>query len=1738
MARAEDTEVIDRFERFYRDYYRNEIGELAQKYPNEQRSLYVDWNDLYRFDPDLADDFLAQPDQMRDYAEEALRLYDLPVDVKLGQAHIRVRNLQETTDIRDIRARHRGQLIAVTGIVRKATDVRPKVTEAAFECQRCGTLTRIPQTSGEFYEPHECQGCERQGPFEINFDQSEFVDAQKLRVQESPEGLRGGETPQSIDVHIDDDITGQVTAGDHVRVTGILHLDQQGSDRDKSPVFDVYMDGITVDIEDEQFEDMDITDEDKKEIIELSNAGDIYEQMVGSMAPSIYGYEQEKLAIIMQLFSGVTKHLPDGSRIRGDLHMLLIGDPGTGKCIRGDNKLTLSDGSEERIKDLVERNLTDPVSVDDGVYQSVDIEVSTMCPDGTIERSRATRVWKREAPDRMYRIRTASGRTVEVTPSHPLFVQSGGCPEATRAEDLERGTFVRSRANNAVRLHLPDEWTPELARLVGFIIAEGHVELDEDNCGDIRITNEDEEILTDTARALESLNLEYTVDEPRADESASVVRCNSGEFASFLENLEPSILERSAQRRVPDTLLSATPRTKREFLRAYIDAEGHVSAKEREISVASMSRELLENVRSLLLAVGIGAQIQPHSNDSYCLRISGKEFKKYVDRIGFVTARKSSEADDHEAVTGNTNRDVVPNIGEDLRQVRETLELSQSECGLPRSTYQHYERGDRNPSRESLEQVASAFRERLGWLRETRDQLRSGEWRDVEAVRDELNVSQRELADEMGVEQTAVSYYERNDAVPDGGRTVAARNVLLERIKAALQAEQTVETLERLARSDIRWDRIKSIETVDPDYEWVYDLEVEGTHTYLSNNVISHNSQLLQYIRNLAPRSVYTSGKGSSSAGLCVTGDTMIHTDKGFRPIRKLAAGDIPAPVTTETAAESTVGVRTFDRDRGEMTDADASHVWRMPEKPCRRIETNYGKELEASVNTPVLVCGADGIEWRKISEIEPGDYVAAPRYDGIDRSAVPVREFLELSTEKVRLSDESVSLLRESLCEEFGTLRDAAAALDLSEDFIYLYLKNRHVPLEKLDRMLKAIGATRGDVQFDRLMVRHGDSITIPERFDRDLMYLLGLVFGDGDISLGRRDGNRGTVRISNGDETLLERAADIFETKFDKRPEIERQDDKVPCIRFSSVTVTRLLSNAGMETPKESLSLASRLTVGKHADAFLRGLMDADGSVSERESGGSSVLMSTISESLARQVQSMLETYGIRASVRERDRRGTTELEDGQTVETKHIQYFVEMYGADIDRYAERIGFGCSEKQQALERIVTEERRQQEKLPVGAALSTVETTAGQYYHNLNRGHNPGRARAQSMLEEIELGPVESDIREAVEADLRWDEVVAAVDTGEKEVFDLTVPETHNFIGNGVITHNTAAAVRDDFGDGQQWTLEAGALVLADQGIAAVDELDKMRPEDRSAMHEALEQQSYHPDTEVLLSDGRRVEIGEFVDGRMEASPEAVVDGVDCEILPVDDVGIHSVDFEDDETRKLPVDRVSRHEAPEEFVRVAFSNGREVTVTPEHPVFVDDEGEVGTVEARNIEEGAFVPAPRKLPNSSTAVELDGERQVGKEKDVDLPEALSGDLAEALGFLVAEGHSYAGSAHEIGFSNQDDRLLERMDRLMASVFGVESTDTTDGAGTVTKRWVSTKLYRWFERNFPEMMHTRRRSDGSSSARSPATAASRARRCPSRRPRRGCPAITPTRCRKSASRPVSTTTAPRTRGRCT
>jgi len=162
--------------------------------------------------------------------------------------------------------------------------------------------------------------------------QSKFVDAQKIRVQESPEDLRGGEQPQTLDVELEDDLAGRIFPGDRIIVNGILKSYQRSSPQQgKSTYFDLFQKGVSVEMKEQDFEEIEIDPEEEKLILEMSCDPEIYDKIRGSIAPSIYGYDDVKEALGLQLASGFEKHLPDGARIRGDIHILLVGDPGVAK---------------------------------------------------------------------------------------------------------------------------------------------------------------------------------------------------------------------------------------------------------------------------------------------------------------------------------------------------------------------------------------------------------------------------------------------------------------------------------------------------------------------------------------------------------------------------------------------------------------------------------------------------------------------------------------------------------------------------------------------------------------------------------------------------------------------------------------------------------------------------------------------------------------------------------------------------------------------------------------------------------------------------------------------------------------------------------------------------------------------------------------------------------------------------------------------------------------------------------------------------------------------------------------------------------------------------------------------------------------------------------------------------------------------------------------------------------------
>ncbi|MEM2974898.1 MAG: minichromosome maintenance protein MCM, partial [Candidatus Bathyarchaeia archaeon] len=225
-------------------------------------------------------------------------------------------------------------LVMVEGIIVRATPVRPMVMQAAFKCKRCGNVTYIEQTGAFLRAPFECSdpACKRKGPFEFIQEESTFIDSQEIRIQERPEDLPPGQLPRSLNVKlVGRDIVDLARPGDHVSIVGIVRAVPPTLPRvGKLRVFRLHLDANFIDVKSKEPETVMISPEEEKQILELAKDPWIHRKIIKSIAPSIFGYEHIKEAIMYLLFGGVPKHLPDIT-IRGEINMLLVGDPGTAK---------------------------------------------------------------------------------------------------------------------------------------------------------------------------------------------------------------------------------------------------------------------------------------------------------------------------------------------------------------------------------------------------------------------------------------------------------------------------------------------------------------------------------------------------------------------------------------------------------------------------------------------------------------------------------------------------------------------------------------------------------------------------------------------------------------------------------------------------------------------------------------------------------------------------------------------------------------------------------------------------------------------------------------------------------------------------------------------------------------------------------------------------------------------------------------------------------------------------------------------------------------------------------------------------------------------------------------------------------------------------------------------------------------------------------------------------------------
>ena len=333
----------ERFEEFLRTY-KDQQGTLTywsriqQMSINDEVSLTVDFQDLTSFDNVFMALAAEDPQKFLDMSDNALisvlRVEDPDYVNSLDVSFIKMRfvNYPDHVALRSLRSRHIGKLIHINGIMMRASEVKPLLVQAMFLCRICQTEIPQPQEEGRYTEPPLCPVCTKKTPMRLIPQKSQFKDWQKVRIQESPEELPPGQMPRSVDVILEGDIVDISRPGELVKVTGTLQTSPDFSRRGgKLATFNIFIEANGVEISEKEYEQVEISEDDEKRIKELAEDPYVHERIYASIAPSIQGHEQIKESIALLLFGGVSKTLPDGTRLRGKSNILMIGDPGTGK---------------------------------------------------------------------------------------------------------------------------------------------------------------------------------------------------------------------------------------------------------------------------------------------------------------------------------------------------------------------------------------------------------------------------------------------------------------------------------------------------------------------------------------------------------------------------------------------------------------------------------------------------------------------------------------------------------------------------------------------------------------------------------------------------------------------------------------------------------------------------------------------------------------------------------------------------------------------------------------------------------------------------------------------------------------------------------------------------------------------------------------------------------------------------------------------------------------------------------------------------------------------------------------------------------------------------------------------------------------------------------------------------------------------------------------------------------------
>jgi len=754
-------ELVDKFKDFLEKNYYAEISEKTRK---GEKSLLLDFSELTHFDPGIADYLLDQPEECLKAAEAAIAMMETQGDAK--GFTVRVNKLPESHRlmIRNVRSMHLNKFFFTEGVVRQKSDVRPQVTAAKFECPSCGNALHVLQLDTKFKEPTRCS-CGRKGKFRLL--SKELVDAQGLTLEEVPEQLEGGEQPKRMKVFLKNDLVSPLSEkktnpGSKIVVTGVIKeipiITRSGV---QSTNFDLLLEANNVETIEEDFNDIKISPEEEKKIKDLSQDPNLLKKLVSSAAPSIYGHEKIKESLLMQLVGGVRKKRDDGVITRGDIHVLLVGDPGaaksqmlkrmllvapkaryvTGKgasgaglsatvvkdeflqgwsleagalvlankglcCTTGDSEFILENGKRMTFEKLFRNKKTKIIKPKFKIF-ALDNNTLKITPH------KIKQAIKIKNNKKILQIHTRTGREINLTEDNEVLTIKNSRMLWTQIHQLKINDFIA--VPKKITINTKDNINSDFAYISGLIATDGHISINERHANTF-FYNTNLHLIDTFENKMSSLNFSYSSTkqikgrksiingkECISKKDILIIYNSRKEFAKKLIEFGIPSGNKSIKNQLNKKIVEYSDKTLCAFMRGIFDGDGSIRQNPEEITLTT---GILENARlfqEILLRLGIISSVERSTRSWHCTVRGTTNCLLWVEKIGTNHPEKQDKFLKINLTQQKDRIDILPNYQEFFKKI-----INKNKGKLGKDVFKYfwnYSRPNVAPSKHKLKEL-------------------------------------------------------------------------------------------------------------------------------------------------------------------------------------------------------------------------------------------------------------------------------------------------------------------------------------------------------------------------------------------------------------------------------------------------------------------------------------------------------------------------------------------------------------------------------------------------------------------------------------------------------------------------------------------------------------------------------------------------------------------------------------------------------------------------------------------------------------------------------------------------------------------------------------------------------------------------------------------------------------------------------------------------------------------------